>query len=176
MGALSNTSNGTITNATAIGYNVAVSASNNMLFGNSSVVGWGFGVAPGAAAIRVGTSSSNGNGATLTLGGIWTNSSDRNKKHDIKNIEYGLKEVMKLRPVSYKLNESNHQDIGFIAQEVKQVLPEIVYGKEGQMTMSYGQITSVLTKAIQEQQQMINQLKQIIESQQKEINALKKGN
>jgi hypothetical protein len=83
---------------------------------------------------------------------------------------------MKLRPVSYKMNESNHQDIGFIAQEVKQVLPEIVYGEEGQMTMSYGQITSVLTKAIQEQQQMINQLKQMIESQQKEINALKKGN
>jgi hypothetical protein len=44
------------------------------------------------------------------------------------------------------------------------------------MTMSYGQITSVLTKAIQEQQQMINQLKQMIESQQKEINTLKKGN
>jgi hypothetical protein len=153
-----------------------VTASNNMWFGNSSVVGWGFGVAPGAAAIRVGTGSSNGNGATLTLGGIWTNASDRNKKHDIKNIEYGLKEVMKLRPVTYKLNESNHQDIGFIAQEVKQVLPEIVYGKEGQMTMSYGQITSVLTKAIQEQQQMINQLKQMIESQQKEINTLKKGN
>jgi len=148
-------------NATAIGANAVVSASNNMMFGDTAVIGWGFGVSPaGTDAIKVGTGVTNGNGATLTVGGIWTDASDRTKKHNIEDISYGLNEVLKLHPVSYKLNDSNKQDIGFIAQEVKEILPEIVYGEEGSMTLSYGQITSVLTKAIQEQQKTINELKE----------------
>jgi hypothetical protein len=117
-----------LTNATAIGHGAIVDASNNMWFGNTAVVGWGFGVAPGAAAIRVGTGATNGSGATLTLAGAWTNASDSTKKHDIKNISYGLSEVMKLRPVNYKWKGTNQQDFGFPAQEVKLILPEIVYG------------------------------------------------
>ena len=134
-----------------------------MVFGNGSVVGWGFGTAPGTNAIRVGTNPSNGNGASLTPAGIWTNSSDSTKKYNIKNISYGLKEVMKLRPVSYKMKGTNYQDIGFLAQEVKLILPELVYGKEGEMTMSYGQLASVITKAIQEQQKTIEEQNKAIE-------------
>jgi hypothetical protein len=173
LGDSADVSAGNLTNTTAIGYSAKVSANNNMVFGNSQVVGWGFGVAPGAAAIRVGTSTTNGNGATLTLSGVWTNASDISKKYDIENINYGLNEVMRLHPVTYKLNGSNNQDIGFIAQEVKKIIPEIVYGEEGEMTLSYGQITSVLTKAIQEQQKQIEGQQQIIAKQQAEIDNLK---
>ena len=162
-----------LSNATAIGYNAIVSASNNFVLGNSSVIGWGFGVAPGTAAIKVGTSTSNGNGATLTLSGIWTNASDISKKYDIDNISYGLSEVLKLRPVKYKLKGLNNQDIGFIAQEVKKIIPEIVYGVEGEMTLSYGQITSVLTKAIQEQQQQIESYKSELQSIREEMEQIK---
>jgi hypothetical protein len=166
IGFNANVSVNNLTNATAIGSGASVTASNNFVFGNSSVVGWGFGVAPGTTAIKVGSSTSNGNGASLTLTGVWTNASDISKKYDIEDIVYGLSDVMKLHPVTYKLKGSNNQDIGFIAQEVKKVVPEIVYGQEGEMTLSYGQITSVLTKAIQQQQKLI-------ESQQKEIDELK---
>lgn len=156
-------------NATAIGNGALVTASNNMFFGNANVIGWGFGVAPGTAAIKVGTNGANGNGASLTVGGIWTNASDSTKKFNIKNISYGLKEVMKLRPVSYKMKGTNYQDIGFIAQEVKLILPELVYGKEGEMTMSYGQLTSVITKAIQEQQRQIEEQKATNDKLQKQL-------
>jgi hypothetical protein len=170
-----------LTNAAAIGYGATVTASNNMVFGNSSVVGWGFGVAPGTtAAIKVGSTTLNGNGATLTLGGVWTNASDSTKKYNIHPIHYGLKEVLKLRPVSYQMKGTGYQDIGFIAQEVKLILPELVYGKDGEMTLSYGQITAVLTKALQEQQNQIeSQNKQMesqsqtIANQQKQIDELK---
>ena len=151
-------SSGALTNASAFGSGAIVTASNNMMFGNSSVVGWGFGVAPTGVAIKVGTCTSNGNGANLTLAGAWTSTSDSTKKHDIINIAYGLNEVMKLRPVNYKWKGNNQNDFGFLAQEVKLILPEIVYGEEGQMTISYGQITSVLVKAMQEQQQLIENL------------------
>jgi trimeric autotransporter adhesin len=137
-----------LSNATVIGYNASVTASNNMVFGNSSVVGWGFGVAPGTAAIRVGDDATNGNGATLTLAGVWTNASDSTKKCNIRPINYGLQEVLKLKPVSYQMKGSGYQDIGFIAKDVKLLLPELVYGKEGELSLSYGQITAVLTKAI----------------------------
>jgi hypothetical protein len=150
IGYQANVSTGDLTNATAIGKGASVNSSNNFVFGNNAVVGWGFGVAPGSAAIKVGTSTSNGNGATLTLSGVWTNASDLSKKYDIGSINYGLNEIMKLHPVTYKLKGLNSQDIGFIAQEVKKIIPEIVYGEEGEMTLSYSQITPVLVKAIQE--------------------------
>jgi len=157
-------------NSTAIGSNASVSASNSMVFGNHLVFGWGFGTEATTAAIRVGSNTTNGNGAILTKAGVWTNASDSTKKHDIKNISYGLKEVMKLNPVMYKMNGSNYQDIGFLAQEVKLILPEIIYGEEGEMTMSYGQMTSVLTKAMQE---LNERLKKENEDLKSEISNLK---
>ncbi len=123
--------------------------------------------------ITVGTNASTGNGATLTAAGAWTAGSDSTKKYDIKNINYGLNEVLKLRPVNYKWKGTDQQDIGFIAQEVKLILPELVYGKEGQMTLSYSQITAVLTKAIQEQQQIIDSLISTNHTMQSELDKIK---
>ena len=145
-----------------------------MVFGDNNVVGWGFGVVPGPFAITVGTNASNGNGATLTLAGTWTSTSDSTKKRNITNINYGLKEVMQMRPVRYIWKNSDQEDFGFLAQELKHVLPEIVYGKEGQMTISYGQITSVLTKAIQELNAEKESQSKFIVSQQRQLAEQKK--
>jgi hypothetical protein len=148
-----------LNNITAIGRDAVADVSNTFVLGDSNVVGWGFGVQPGAAAIRVGSTTSNGNGATLTLAGVWTNASDRTKKKNIQPINYGLETILKLNPVQYNWkSEDNLHDIGFIAQEVKNLVPEIVYGEEGEMTLSYGQITAILVKAIQQQQKQIEYL------------------
>ena len=141
-----------INNSAAIGANAKVNASNTMVFGDGNIIGWGFGTAPGANAMVVGTNGTNGNGAMLTANGVWTNASDSTKKFNIANLNYGLDVVLKLRPVSYQMKGNGYHDIGFIAQEVQHILPELVYGKEGQMTLAYAQLTAVLTKAIQEQQ------------------------
>ncbi len=64
----------------------------------------------------------------------------------------------------YDWKKDNRHDIGFIAQEVEQVIPEIV--KENEWfddkikTMDYEKLTAVLIKAVQEQQQQINKLKE----------------
>lgn len=79
---------------------------------------------------------------------------------------------MKLNPVSYKLKGTNQKDIGFLAQEVKTILPELVYGEEGEMTLSYGQMISVLAKAIQEQQRKIDSQQLTIDNQQSAIHNL----
>ncbi len=109
----------------------------------------------------------------MTLSGVFTTGSDRTKKWAIRDIPYGLNEVLQLRPVKYKFKGTDQDEIGFIAQEVKPIIPEIVYGEEGSMALAYSQITSVLTKAIQEQQIMINELRDQVQQLQELLNQLK---
>jgi hypothetical protein len=104
-------------------------------------------------------------GAHVTTAGVWTNASDARLKANIKNSTYGLAEVMKLRPVSYTMRKGGEAQVGFIAQEVQKVIPEVVSGKEGDVAkgetlgISYGNMVAVLTKAMQEQQAEIEALK-----------------
>jgi hypothetical protein len=65
---------------------------------------------------------------------------------------------MQLNPVTYifKDDSANTPQVGFIAQEVQQIIPEVVTGKEGDLSIGeslgivYGNLVPVLTKAIQE--------------------------
>ncbi|MDR0232955.1 MAG: tail fiber domain-containing protein [Dysgonamonadaceae bacterium] len=105
--------------------------------------------------------------------------SDRRLKTNITPSKYGLSEIMKLQPVNYELiSKPGVERVGFIAQEVKQIIPEVVLGTEGDLekgeTLSvvYGEFAPVLTKAIQEQQTQIESLLNLVESQQKIIEQL----
>ncbi|MGA2622324.1 MAG: tail fiber domain-containing protein [Bacteroidota bacterium] len=111
-----------ITNASAIGDSASVHASNTMVFGNVIVNRWGFGVDAAAGhAIEVGTNSSNGNGAYLTIGGTWTNASDRNKKENFTAVD-GKELLIKIErlPISmwnYKGESQDIRHIGPMAQD-----------------------------------------------------------
>ena len=52
--------------------------------------------------------------------------SDIRLKKDIKDITNGLEIINKLRPVSFNWKKNNNESIGFIAQEIEEVLPEFV--------------------------------------------------
>lgn len=105
------------------------------------------------------TGSSNSieddSGAKLTAAGVWTDASDLNKKTNVSNLSYGLSDLLKLRPVQYLWRETGLADLGFIAQEVQTIIPELVYGQEGSLSLAYGHLTSLIVKSIQEQQQNI---------------------
>ncbi len=98
---------------------------------------------------------SSTNQAYLSAAGAWTNASDVTLKKDIEDIDYGLETIKSLTPRKYKMKSDDEAQIGFIAQELAEQVPEIVGGKEGLLGVSYGQLTAVLTKAIQEQQETI---------------------
>lgn len=58
-----------------------------------------------------------------------TNPSDSRLKDNITDLQYGLNEILKLRPVSYNWKNDNinqGKQFGFIAQEVQEVMPELV--------------------------------------------------
>lgn len=88
--------------------------------------------------------------------------SDIRRKKDIEHIAYGLDEVLALNPVSYQLrNRDSGVELGLIAQEVREIIPEVV--DEGDdpdhtLAMDYTDLIPVLIKAIQEQDARIDAL------------------
>jgi hypothetical protein len=103
----------------------------------------------------------------------WTFSSDRRIKTDIVDIEYGLDAVMAMKPRKYKMLSSGETSIGFVAQELKNIVPEAVTGEEIEyldtdtqqekaaktMGVSRDLLIPVLVKAIQELKAEIDALK-----------------
>ena len=95
-------------------------------------------------------------------------SSDIRYKENVKPIEKALDKVNKLRGVTFEWNEESHKptgkkDIGVIAQEVEEVLPEIVQTRDnGYKAVDYQKLTALLIEAVKDQQKQINELKKLI--------------
>ena len=93
--------------------------------------------------------------------------SDEHLKKSIEPLQGSLKKVMKLQGVSYewRLEElpdrgfTNQRQIGLIAQNVEEVLPELVRtDKDGYKAVSYEKMSAILIEAIKEQQKTIAEL------------------
>ena len=108
------------------------------------------------------------NQGELSSAGAWNDASDVKIKKDIEDINYGLETVKNLKPRKYKMKVDELQQIGFIAQEIETIIPEVVstdVNRNGEeyKSLSYSHLTAVLAKAIQEQQEIIDDLKARIE-------------
>jgi len=93
--------------------------------------------------------------------------SDMNLKNTIENSPFGLNEILLLNPVTFLYNDENRKidsdvkEVGFIAQDVFDVIPNAVSSTgTGDLQLDYRAITATLTKAIQEQQALIKALEQ----------------
>ncbi|MCX7550483.1 tail fiber domain-containing protein, partial [Xanthomarina sp. F2636L] len=110
------------------------------------------------------------------------NTSDRREKKNIKELNYGLTEVLQMQPVSFNWKSENNPDLklGLIAQDLQELIPEVVkshFWEKDEATnqlskkelerlgVYYSDLVPVLIKAIQEQQS-------IIEKQENNIKAL----
>jgi len=95
-------------------------------------------------------------GAHVTSGGVWTNSSSRDRKKDIADLslEEALQALAGLQPVQYRYKNGDPETyVGFIAEDV----PELV-AMDDRSSLSTMDIVAVLTKIVQEQQQRIDEL------------------
>jgi hypothetical protein len=109
------------------------------------------------------------------------NTSDARDKKNIRDLNYGLKEIMQLHPVKFDWKDEHNTDdkLGLIAQDLQKVLPEVVKAYEykrdstgkrkrvpaERLGVMYSDIIPVIIKGMQQQQQ-------IIEDQNKKIKAL----
>jgi hypothetical protein len=126
----------------------------------------------------------NGSNGNAYLRGTLTQGSDCRIKTNICNLNYGISEIMQLRPISYNrktferdtcgniLSEGVdmcNKYIGFIAQEVKPLVPEVVNGNENSenpeqgLSIEYQNMVALLVKGVQEQQCAIQCLTNRIE-------------
>ena len=95
------------------------------------------------------------------------------RKSNVQEIDGALSKIMNLRGVYFDWDEQHggEHDIGFIAEEVGEVIPEIVsYEPDGVYAtgVDYGAITPVLVQAIKEQQRQIKELKAQIDELKKD--------
>lgn len=152
------TGRSSLTNGTALGFEAALFASDSIVLGNTSI--------------------SKIYAQVTSITAI----SDRRNKKDISALDsdLGLDFIEKLEPVSYRFNNGDETErYGFIAQDLEKALPaslletiersEPEHGlalverqndKDRTYRVSYGELTAPMVKAIQQQQQEIEALRQ----------------
>ena len=108
---------------------------------------------------------SAGNITAFGASGNFLNVSDIRLKKDIERLKDSSELVMQLKPSTYKWKEDNLEDVGFIAQEVEEVLPNVVHVTPGFIgdnekvkTVSYIKIIPYLVDTIQELTKRIEEL------------------
>jgi hypothetical protein len=109
------------------------------------------------------------NGTGVWGAGAYVNGSDARLKEEVTTIDSAIDVVTALRPVTFRYKESHSKDQsiqpGFIAQELqaamvgKSYVDGIVKAGPEYLNVAYQSLIPLLTKAIQEQQAMINELK-----------------
>jgi hypothetical protein len=182
---------GTTTKATAssspfttVGFNDNIGLRSTSVGGFNGVGLWGRAQNSGRANIAVFGEASGGTSADRWGGFFnarvgatgYVTISDARVKKDVNVETATLEKIMKLRPVTYNFDMKNKYfgfsdelQHGFIAQEMAEVFPELVYkisppnaGKDDQNItyngINYVALIPVLTKAIQEQEQKIASL------------------
>ena len=94
----------------------------------------------------------------------WYNASDRNLKQNIQDYPSSLEKVLDLRPVTYNWKTHPDEDplAGFIAQNVKELFPQFTHDiawRDGgtRLGVNYSFLVVPAIKAIQEQQDIIDQ-------------------
>ena len=95
----------------------------------------------------------------------FNSTSDATLKTNVETLTGSLDAVKSLRGVSFDWIENGGSEIGVIAQEVEDVLPDVVNTNEdGIKSVKYGNIVAVLIEAMKEQQAQIDELKTQINS------------
>ena len=120
-----------------------------------------------------------------TLEGDLVDTSNKTKKYDIKSIEHNFTDIVKqIEPKTFKMEEEkevgitkNH--IGFIADEIKEVIPDewgnIVMTDEGIKKLSYVKLSSILWGVCREQQTKIEWLESSVYELQEAVKSINKA-
>ena len=104
-------------------------------------------------------------GQDLTCYGQVYQLSDSRLKHSVKNLENPLDKVLKLEGKSFIMKNDSDQktQIGMIAQDVKEIVPELVNNNaDNYLSLNYSSVVALLIESIKEQQNQINELKKLI--------------
>ena len=97
----------------------------------------------------------------FVVGGRITENSSIRYKKDVETLEGGLDKVLAMRGVTYIKKDTGIKEVGLIAEELAEILPEVVgFDTQGQPdSVSYSRITAILIEAIKDLKKEIDELK-----------------
>lgn len=97
---------------------------------------------------------------SIKASGTVIQGSDKRLKENIEPIPFALDKVKDLRGVNYNLTGNSGLEAGFIAQEVQEVIPEVVSeDKNGYLGINYSGVIPYLVEAVKELKEEIKDLK-----------------
>ena len=164
-----------IENSTALGADATVTTSNTMVFGNENVNFWSFGRTSNeiGKAFQVGDDSTNGNGAYLTSGGVWTNASSIDFKTDIRRLSSSdlLSSINQLLVAKWRYKDTNEYHIGPFAEQFKKIFSLGVENDDKHISTM--DIAGVSIIGIQELTSLVSELQSENKELTQEINELK---
>jgi hypothetical protein len=152
------TSTNNSTNQTVIGYEATGQADNSVVLGNDDVTAVYMGEDSGAK-VYAGDGSFTGD---MTIGGDVVVSSDARLKSNIVSLGSTLSRLLLIDGKSYEMK--GKQKIGVLAQEIKEVFPELVTEDDNEMlAVNYQGLVPVLINALKEQDDKISRLENLVE-------------
>jgi hypothetical protein len=157
---------GIITSVTNVSFSPGSVISPSMFFVGDQQTGF---FSPGAGQFTVvssGSSVLNVNASGIRVTGVATATnfdslSDENYKENVITVNNALNKVEQLRGVSFDWKGNGGSSYGVIAQELQEVLPELVHGDKPK-TVNYNGIIGVLIEAIKELKKEVEELKSLI--------------
>lgn len=137
----------------SLGLEGGITVRSNLLFISAGATNVGIGTTNPAYTLQV-------NGSVAGVG-AYVNVSDACYKTNIQPLAHALEKVMALRGVRYDWRTTEFPEmrfdqgaqLGFVAQEIKDVLPEVVsQDSQGRYAIAYSKLVPVLVEAVKEQQ------------------------
>jgi hypothetical protein len=103
--------------------------------------------------------SFNASTGTLTVGGDLNSGSDERLKKNIETVENALETIQNIRGVRFNWKESGKPSLGVIAQELEEIIPELVSGDENK-TVTYNGLIAILIEAVKELKERVEVLEE----------------
>ena len=155
-----------ITSGGNVGINYAGDASTRLaVFGVGTTSGtFGFLVANSAGTTSMWVKD---NGDGYLRASAWSYGSDRRMKENISDVENGLDMVLKMKPKHFDYINGQKDNLGFIAQDVQEIIPQAVSisdEKTGMLALKTDFLIPYLTKAVQELSAQIKDLQSEIQT------------
>ena len=158
------TGNAFLANHSGSSGNIAVFQSefeNKVVIDNDGNVGIGTTAAGNILAVQQSST-------TDPIADAWTVYSSRRWKTNIGLIEGAIDKIQRLRGVSFEWKANGKHDIGLIAEEVGEIIPEVVVYEENgtdAKSVDYARLVAVLIEAVKEQQRQLDELRKIVQLQ-----------
>lgn len=122
---------------------LTLGSSGGYYYGNATAAGF----KNSSGTNRVSWNISSGD---FTAAGNVTAYSDARLKENVETISNALDLVNRMRGVFYDRIDTGEAGVGVIAQEMEEIIPEVVVPSDGVLTVAYGNLVGVLIEAVKE--------------------------